>query len=384
MVEFLNLQAISPPALVSRRTGRPIDSEELERILPPRIAALELSRKPYIRIPPRLVELYSRFRPTPLFRARELERALRAGGAIYIKNEGATPSGSHKSNSAYLLAQLCLEDGFSAIATETTGNWGIALAQATRDLGLASVIFIDAVSARSRPGHVARMSALGADVVTVDCRREDGNDYLTGSATAAIEYAKERTDTTYLFGSVYNYFTLAQSIIGLEARAQLAERNRYPEAVVGSCGGGANLLGVTAPFLRDRLLHGKRTRMIIAEAETARVVSGGQVGDHPVDEAGYFPLMRTLGVAAGGKGPYIGGLGSKVVAAPVARFYREGIFEALPIPASEAASAASLLVETEGHAVARESGYALAAALRLAREGEAKSVLVNVSAAGVQ
>lgn len=377
--QYVNIQAAFEPSILSRGTGALIQLDELARILPRSIAELELLRDEVVDIPAPVLKIYSRFRPTPLKRAAALEQAVGTSCEMYYKDEGKTPSGSHKSNSAYLIAYLCARDGFRTIATETTGSWGVALSLAAREFGIRCVCFIDEVSNRKREDLKKTLESLGAEVVVVEC---DGttSDYLTLTANAAIQYVRQRNDSTYIFGSIFGYFIIPQSLIGLEAKLQLGSLGKYPDVVLGSCGGGANFLGTCAPFLLDYLQGRADVAFIAAEAESAPIVSRGEHGLFSVDELSYYPPLRTCGLPTmGAEGEYIGGLGSRVVASAVAELHSQDIVKTMTISYQEAIEAARLFHQTEGKWMALESSYTLAAAIRKAKSTEGKCLLLNIS-----
>lgn len=377
--QYININSACDCSILNRTTGNLIDENALAQVLPRSVAELELARSVMIDIPDPVRAIYARYRPTKLKRARALEHAISTTSHIYYKDEGHTPSGTHKANSAYLIAYLCARDGYRTIATETTGNWGRALTLAAEEFGLHCVCFVDQVSAQERHELMQTLDELGAEVVVVKCEGTK-TDYLTLTANAAIEYVIGKKDATYIFGSVFGYFIIPQSLIGLEAKAQLQEISRYPDVVIGSCGGGANFLGITAPYLLDRINGASTVRFIAAEAENAPIVSRGERGVFSVDERGYYPPLRTNGLRAmeeGGR--YIGGLGSRVVASAVAEFYSKGLLEAVTIGYTEAIDAARLFHESEGNWMALESSYTVAAAVREARRTDNECLLLNIS-----
>jgi tryptophan synthase beta chain len=317
---------------------------------------------------------------TPLLRARGLEKVIGTSCGIYIKDEGMTPIGNHKANSPYPIAYLCKRDGVAAIATETTGNWGIALAMAGKHFGVKVICFLDYESHAQRPDRKPRMEELGADVVVVHPRDgEEVKDLLTLSADAAIEFTRQSTGVYYVFGSVYGYFFIPQSIVGLEAMRQLKKLDRYPDVVVGTCGGGASLLGTSSAFISEAIDQGRATRIVSAEAESCPVLSEGTMGLYSIDTHGHYPMLKTYGIDQLQNGCYIGGLGSTVVASSVAFFHALGMIEVSRVSAEEAQTASEMLRRTEGRSIALESGYTMAAVVREARESSAKVIVANVS-----
>lgn len=202
---------------------------------------------------------------------------------------------------------------------------------------------------------------------------------LTLSANAAIKYTKGLENAVYIFGSVYNYFTIPQSIIGLEAKKQLKKLGKYPDIVVGSCGGGANLLGTSAAFIVDVLENNGNVEIFSAESEKCPILTKGKKGFYSIDTQGYFPLIETYGLDGLVNGEYIGGLGSTIVASQVADFHSKGIIKANIYNSEDAKRAAKLFHEGEGKWVALESSYQLAAVIDKARENKKKVILVNIS-----
>jgi tryptophan synthase beta chain len=378
--EFLNLNAYHRSRLFEPVHRNEISLDRLSEVLPPSLARLELSSEKLIHIPEELLDIYASYRPTPLFRAKKFEESLGTTCEIYIKDEGATPTGNHKINSAYLIAYLCKKDGIKAVATETTGNWGIALSMAARQFGIKTVCFMDYESHTERPNRKALMEALGADVVIVEPPpNQEVKDLLTLSANAAIEFTRRSRGTYYIFGSVYNYFIIPQSVIGAEIKSQMADINRYPDIVVGTCGGGANLLGTAGVFLADIIDEGKGTRIVSAESESCPILSEGKMGLYSIDTLNYYPLVQTYGLEALKDGDYVGGLGSTVVASPVAYFHSRGMIEVNKFNSEEAMKAADLFYKSEGKLIALETGFTMAAVVKQARENRNKVIVANIS-----
>nr|WP_055501586.1 pyridoxal-phosphate dependent enzyme [Nonomuraea pusilla] len=380
--ELINLSAYCPGTVLDPVTRSPISAERLCDALPPSLAALELSSRPSVPIPGHLLDLFTGYRPTPLFEAEEFARALGTGCRIFVKDEGATPSSNHKANSAFWVAYHCAADGVAEITTETTGNWGIALAKAAAAFGIEVSCFIDQASVRARPDRVRLMTEAGARVEVVGPDEEGaGFDPLVLSANRAVSYTRRRPGARYIFGSVYNYFILPQTIVGIEAKQQLGRIR--PDVVVGSCGGGANLLGIAAAFLVDKIEHGTPVDVVCAESELCPIVSKGRLGAYSIDDQDFYPRLRTYGLdRLLGDDVYIGGLGSTIVAAPVARFHADGLITTETFGDREARDAAELFATTQGRTVALETGYQLAAVAAEARRRSSGNILVNISSTG--
>jgi tryptophan synthase beta chain len=346
--------------------------------MPSALMSLETERNAMIPIPAEVLRVYSRFRPTPLFRASRFEDALGTTCQIFIKDESATPTGNHKANSSYAIAYLCASDGIRELTTETTGNWGVALSMAAKEFGLESLCFLDETSDTQRPQAKNCIKEHGGKVVIVKGDNHH-RDLLQLSADAAIEATRQLTDAAYIFGSVYGYFVVPQSIMGLEARQQLASLGKYPDVVVGSCGGGANLLGIAAPFLVDRLTNASEVRVVSAESEKCPILSCGRPGVYSVDSGGYYPSIATYGLDGLIDDEYIGGLGSTIVASAAAHFHREKLIEAYVLRSTEALQAAHLFWQTEGVRVALETAYQLAAVVRESKLMDQGVILANIS-----
>jgi len=377
---FLNLKAFHQLDLYCSHEERVITLSELSRILPPSIAQLELSTDKYLEIPKEVQKIYSTYRPTPLIRARKLEQALASNCEIYLKDEGASPSGNHKTNSAYLIAYLCKKDGFKAITTETTGNWGIALSMAGKEFGIKVICFLDEESHSERPDRKPAMEKYGAEVVLVKpdnfCTLKDP---LTHSADAAIDYTRKTERVCYIFGSVYNYFIIPQSMVGIEIKNQLSEQEKYPDIVVGTCGGGASLLGTASVFLADTIDNGRGTRIVSAEANTCPILSEGKYGLYSIDSNKYYPLLKTYGIESLKEGEYIGGIGSTVLASSVAFCHSKGLIEVNQFSVEDAKKAAQLFYTTEGNRIALETGFTMAAIIKQAQENDGKIIVANIS-----
>lgn len=345
-------------------------------VLPQSLAEMELTTRAELPIPEDLLKVYAEYRPTPIFEARSFADAIGGDCQILIKDEGKTASGNHKMNSALWIAYHCVRDGVKTITTETTGNWGLAMALAGQRFGLHVVCFLDSRSAMARPDREGLMRRAGAEVIVVGSDDEDF-DPLVLSANEAVTYTQERRNAFYIFGSVYNYFILPQTMTGVEAYAELGDAQ--PDVVVGSCGGGANFLGIAAPYLAARIEDETATDVLCAESELCPIVSQGIMGMHSIDKQSHYPKLVTYGLDRLLGSEYIGGLGSTIVAAPVAAFHQAGALQTAQFSAAEAAEAAELFERTEGRRVALETGYQLAAVIDEAKRRPRARILVNVS-----
>lgn len=340
---------------------------------------MELSRNHTIPIPREVRDVFAEFRPTPLFRAEAFEKAIESDCEIYIKDEGATFSGNHKANSAFFIACLCKQDGIETITTETTGNWGIALALACNHFKIKLICFIDEESHRLRPDRKTEMERVGAEVIVVQLDQTH-SDLLTLSADSAITYTRNLKNATYVFGSVYGYFIIPQTIIGLEAKHQLEQLGKYPDILVGSCGGGANILGTSSAFIADALTTGRDIEVFSAEADSCPILSQGKPGFYSIDSQNYYPDIYTYGLdGLLNNSSYIGGLGSTIVAPAVYQFHSNGLIKSQTYSPEEARLAADIFRTSQGKYVALETGYQLAATIQKAKENSGKVILVNIS-----
>ena len=376
---YHNLKAYHQSDLFDPLTEHKVGIENISAVFPKSLASLELSKEPYIDIPEQVLDLYLTYRPTPLLRMKNLEKAVNTNCEIYIKDEGAAPTGNHKTNSAYLIAYLCNKDGVKALATETTGNWGIAMAMAGKEFGIEVVCFLDEESHIKRPDRKPAMEKLGAKVIVVESQNGRVKDPLMSAADAAIDFTRESEGTFYIFGSVYNYFVLPQSIVGLEIKNQLAQFDKYPDIVVGTCGGGASLLGTATAFMVDIINENRSTKIVSAEAATCPILSEGKLGLYSIDTRQYYPRLNTYGIDELKEGDYIGGLSSTVLASSVAYFHSKGMLEVNQFTSVEAKNAAELLYRSEGLLIALESGFTLAAIINQAQENDNKVIVANVS-----
>lgn len=377
--KLLNINSYCNYQLFDQSTKTPIVSSEILKMFPPSLAEIELSKESRITIPMPVAEVYQKFRPTPLFRATAFEKAIETDCEIYIKDEGGTFSGNHKANSAFFIAYLCKRDGIRTITTETTGNWGTALAQACSYFGVNLLCFIDEQSHKLRPDRKAEMEKAGAQVIVVPLDQSH-HDLLTLSADSAIQYTKNMSNAAYVFGSVYGYFVIPQTIIGAEAKQQLAEIGKYPDIVVGSCGGGANILGTASVFIADAIDSGRELEVFSAEADSCPILSNGVPGYYSIDSQNYYPDIYTYGLdGLVNNGQYIGGLGSTIVAPAVFKFHSDGIIQSKTFTPEEARFAADVFRSTEGKYVALETGYQLAAVIHKAKQNSKKVILVNIS-----
>lgn len=389
---------LDPP--LHPQTGKILDPAELERLFAPTLVEQEGSLEREIPIPEAVRELYAGWRPTPLRRARRLERRLETPAEIYYKYEGVSPVGSHKLNTAIPQAYFNHAAGVRRLVTETgAGQWGSALALAGKLLGLEVRVFMVRVSAEQKPERLHFMRTLGAEVVASPSRRtkfgrgllEEDPDHpgsLGIAISEALEVVLNEEGSRYALGSVLNHVLLHQTVIGQEAKAQLAELGKAPDQIIACHGGGSNFGGIALPFLPDRL-EGKLLRLIAVEPASCPSLTKGEYTYDTGDSAGLTPLMKmyTLGRSFIPPSSHAGGLRYHGASPLVSALLHHGLIEAQTVEEEEALQAARLFLETEGILSAPESSHAIAQAIRsalLARQENRKEVILfNLSGHGL-
>ena len=382
-------------------TKQVLKPQDLEPIFATELINQEFSKERWIEIPDEVRELYKIWRPTPLVRASSLEKALDTPAHIYFKNEGLSPVGSHKLNSALPQAYYNKKQGIKHLTTETgAGQWGTALAFACSVFGLNLDVFMVKVSYNQKPYRRSMMQTWGATVVASPSdTTESGRKILardpenSGSLGIAISEAVEKSvqdeDTRYTLGSVLNHVILHQTIIGLEAEKQMELAGEYPEIVIGCFGGGSNFSGISFPFLRHRLTSGKAVRIIASEPRSCPKLSRGKFEYDFGDTVGLTPLlpMYTLGHDFQPADIHAGGLRYHGAGTIVSQLHRDGYVEVQDIPQLESFEAGQLFAKTEGTIPAPESTHAIASAIREAKkakeEGISKVILFNLSGHGL-
>ena len=345
--------------------------------------------------------MYKIWRPTPLVRARGLEKALDTPAHIYFKNESVSPVGSHKLNSAVPQAYYCKQQGVTNITTETgAGQWGAALSLAAKHFGLELAVYMVKVSYHQKPYRRSIMETYGAEVIaspsmSTKAGRKiitDNPNYQGSLGTAiseAVELAMSTPNCKYVLGSVLNHVALHQTVIGLEAEKQMAMAGEYPDIVIGCFGGGSNFSGISFPFMRHNFSGERNTRFIAAEPESCPKLTRGVFQYDFGDEAGYTPLipMLTLGHNFAPANIHAGGLRYHGAGSVVSQLKEDNLMEAVDIPQLETFAAATMFARSEGIIPAPESSHAIAAAIREAKKakeaGESKVILFNLSGHGL-
>ncbi|MFH1176599.1 MAG: TrpB-like pyridoxal phosphate-dependent enzyme [Acidobacteriota bacterium] len=389
---------LSPP--ISPATGAPVTPDELLRIFPPGLLEQEMSAERFIDIPQEVLDILSMWRPTPLVRARRLEAALGTPARIYFKHEGVSPTGSHKPNTAVPQAYYNKIHGINRLATETgAGQWGSALAFATRMFDMTCRVFMVRVSHDQKPYRRTYMRLFGAEVFpspspltssgrSILAEHPDSPGSLGIAISEAVEEAAGRDDTNYSLGSVLNHVLLHQTVIGLEAKKQLAEVGLKPDFIYGCHGGGSNFGGIALPFIPE-VLAGEPIRAIAVEPESCPTLTRGCYAFDFGDTAKLTPIVRmyTLGHDFVPPSSHAGGLRYHGAAPIVSALVNAGIAGAEAVGQCDVFAAAQLFIQTEGIVPAPESAHAIAAAVRKARElkeeGRPATILFSLSGHGL-
>ena len=355
----------------------------------------------WIEIPEEVREQYKIWRPTPLVRARGLEKLLDTPAHIYFKNESVSPVGSHKLNSAIAQAYYAKQEGTTNITTETgAGQWGAALSYAAKAFGLELAVYMVKVSYQQKPYRRSIMQTFGAQVIaspsmSTKAGRKiltDHPNYMGSLGTAiseAVELAMQTPNCKYTLGSVLNHVMLHQTVIGLEAEKQMEMAGEYPDIVIGCFGGGSNFGGISFPFMRHNIKDGKKTEFIAAEPESCPKLTRGVFHYDFGDETGYTPLlpMFTLGHDFKPANIHAGGLRYHGAGVIVSQLLKDKMMRGVDIPQLETFDAGLLFARTEGIVPAPESCHAIAATIREAKKcresGEEKVILFNLSGHGL-
>jgi tryptophan synthase beta chain len=389
---------LDPP--LDPSTKELIDPSKLKAIFPEELIKQEMTTEAFVPIPEEVLEFYKQYRPTPLIRAKRLEKILDTPAKIFYKYEGATPSGSHKLNTAIPQAYYNKKEGIKRLATETgAGQWGSALAIACNFFGLDCTVYMVKVSYNQKPYRRILMETFGAKVIPSPSElTEAGRKILAQDPNSpgslgiaiseAVEDAATHPDTNYSLGSVLNHVILHQTIIGEEAKLQMGKIDEYPDIVIGCCGGGSNFAGISFPFLRDKLRNGRNVRAIAVEPAACPTLTKGKYTYDFGDVAGLTPLLKmyTLGSQFVPPSIHAGGLRYHGDSPIVSRLYKDGIIEARAYKQREVFEAAILFARSEGIIPAPESAHAIKAAIdeaiKAREEGVRKTILISLSGHG--
>jgi len=401
---WYNIQADLPkplPPVIHPGTGQPIGPEDLAPLFPMALIGQEVSQERWIEIPDPIRDIYRLWRPTPLYRARRLEKALDTPAHIYYKYEGGSPVGSHKANTSVAQAFYNKEEGVEGLATETgAGQWGSALAMACNFFDLACDVYMVRISYEQKPYRRSMIETFGATVTPSPSERTNaGRSVLErdpdspGSLGIAISEAVEVAATSggtvkYALGSVLNHVLMHQTVIGLEALEQLELAEEYPDVAIGCVGGGSNFGGFALPFVRNNLTDGKSTRIIAVEPTAAPSLTRGRYVYDFGDTAMTTPLIKmyTLGHSFIPAPVHAGGLRYHGMAPIVSALYEQGLIECLSVSQNPVFEAAVTFARAEGIIPAPEPSHALRVAIDealLAKEaGEEKVIVFNLCGHG--
>ncbi|MDK2903915.1 MAG: tryptophan synthase beta chain [Clostridiales bacterium] len=400
---WYNIQADLPNAVkppLNPKTGQPAGPEDLSVIFPMELLKQEMSVERWIEIPEEVRELYRLWRPSPLYRARRLEKALDTPAKIYYKYEGASPAGSHKLNTAIPQAYYNKKAGIKRLATETgAGQWGSALAMACNFFGMECTVYMVKVSYQQKPYRRSMMQLFGASVIpSPSDKTKAGRDVLAkdpnsmGSLGVAISEAVEdainHSDTNYALGSVLNHVVLHQTVIGLEAKKQMEKAGYYPDVIIACSGGGSNFGGIAMPFVYDKIKEGKKTRIMAVEPTACPSLTKGRFAYDYGDVAKLTPMMMmyTVGHDFMPPGIHAGGLRYHGASPLESQLLHDGLIEAKAYDQREIFDAAKLFAQNEGIIPAPESSHAIKAAIDEAlaakEAGESRTILFNLSGHG--
>jgi tryptophan synthase beta chain len=388
---------LAPP--IHPGTGQPIGPADLAPLFPMGLIMQEVSMDPWIEIPDEVREVYRLWRPSPLFRARRLEKVLGTPARIYYKNEAFSPPGSHKPNTAVAQAYYNKQEGVTRIATETgAGQWGSALAFACQLFGLKCTVYMVKVSYQQKPYRRMLMETWGATVhpspsnltragQMILKQDPDSPGSLGMAISEAVEDAATHDDTKYSLGSVLNHVLLHQTIVGLEAKQQLKLVDEEPDIIVGCVGGGSNFSGLAFPFVKDKL-KGKDVDIIAVEPEACPTLTRGLYRYDFGDTARLTPLLKmfTLGHTFVPEPIHAGGLRYHGDAPQLCLLVSQKVIQARAVHQIPTFEAAVTFARAEGHLPAPETAHAIRVAideaLKCKATGEAKCILIGYSGHG--
>ena len=390
----------APEPYLHPQTREPVGPDALTPLFPMALIQQEVSAEPWIDIPGPVLDAYRIWRPTPLIRALDLERALSTPARIYYKYEGGSPAGSHKPNTAVPQAYYNAQEGVGRLTTETgAGQWGSALAFACSRFGLDCRVYMVRTSYDSKPYRRSMMETWGASVVpspsdetnagrAVLADNFESPGSLGIAISEAVEAAATREDTHYALGSVLNHVLLHQTVIGLELKTQLDKGGLEPDVMIGCVGGGSNFGGFSFPLLADKIAGKVGTRFVAVEPTAAPTLTKGRFDYDVGDQAGMTPLMRmyTLGADFVPAPIHAGGLRYHGDSPLVSLLVKEGLVEAIAYPQSKVFESAVQFARTEGLIPAPEPAHAIRAvvdeALRCKEEGSAETIVFNLCGHG--
>lgn len=390
-----------PDPMINPATMKIAVEEDLYPVFCKELAHQEIDDKTrYVDIPDEVREMYKIYRPSPLCRAYNLEKALETPAKIYYKFEGNNTSGSHKLNSAIAQAYYAKKEGLKGVTTETgAGQWGTALSEACSYFGLPLNVYMVKVSYEQKPDRKNIMKVFGADVTpspsnTTNAGRKilaqnpDDPGSLGTAISEAVEVAVSKDGYKYVLGSVLNQVLLHQSIIGLEAKAAMDKLEEYPDIVIGCAGGGSNLGGLIAPYMQDKLLGKANPRIIAVEPESCPSLTRGKYAYDFCDTGKITPMakMYTLGCEFTPSKSHSGGLRYHGMSPVLSKLYHDGYMEAVAVKQTKVFEAATLFAKVETILPAPESSHAIRVAideaLKCKETGEEKTILFGLTGTG--
>lgn len=389
-----------PPPVLHPGTLKPLGPDDLAPLFPMSLIMQEVSAEREIEIPGPVRDVYRQWRPSPLYRARRLEKALDTPARIYYKYEGVSPAGSHKPNTAVAQAFYNHEAGIRKITTETgAGQWGSALSFAGALFGIEIQVFMVKVSYNQKPYRRALMETYGARCIaspsmetnvgrTILAATPDSNGSLGIAISEAVEVAATHDDTKYALGSVLNHVLLHQTVIGQEAIKQFEMANDYPDIVIGCTGGGSNFAGIAFPFIGAQLRGGKKTRIIAVEPAACPSLTRGKYAYDFGDTGHLTPLvkMHTLGSTFMPPGFHAGGLRYHGMAPLVSHIKELGLLEARAYQQTTCFDAGVFFARAEGIVPAPEANHAVKAAIdeaiKCKEQGVGRTILFNLCGHG--
>lgn len=392
--------ANKPMPPIAPDTHKPIGPEALAPLFPMALIQQEVSQERWIEIPDQVRDIYKKWRPTPLFRAHGLEKALDTPAKIYYKYEGVSPSGSHKPNTAVPQAYYNKQEGVKRITTETgAGQWGSALSFACQLFDLECEVYMVRISYDQKPYRKLMMNTWGAKVLASPSKQTaagrqilaefpDSPGSLGIAISEAVERAATREDTKYSLGSVLNHVLTHQTILGQEAFKQMEKAGDMPDIIVAPFGGGSNFAGLSFPFLRLNLTEGKNIRCIASEPTSCPKLTRGVFRYDFGDSIGMTPLlpMYTLGHTFVPAKIHAGGLRYHGAGVIVSQLLKDNLIEAQAIDQIETFEAGVLFAQTEGIIPAPEANHGVATVIREAKrckeEGISKTILFNMCGHG--
>ena len=401
--QWYNIQADLPkplPPVLHPGTGKPIGPDDLSPLFPMDLIMQEVSQEQYIDIPEEILDVYRLWRPSPLVRAKRWEKALDTPAKIYYKWEGVSPPGSHKPNTAVAQAYYNKKAGVKRITTETgAGQWGSALAFACNLFQIECKVYMVKISYDQKPYRRIMMETWGAKCVpSPSTETAAGRKILEKDPTSpgslgiaiseAVEVAAQNEDTKYALGSVLNHVMLHQTVIGLETLKQFEMTGDYPDIIIGCAGGGSNFAGFSLPFVRDKILDGKKTQVIAVEPTACPTMTKGLYRYDFGDTACTTPLLKmfTLGHDFIPAPIHAGGLRYHGMAPIICHLYELGLMEARAYHQNPVFEAVTSFARAEGHIMAPETAHAIKCvmdeALACKESGESKVIAFNASGHG--